>query len=79
MELLVDGKLLTEIAPNPDAMGPSLPADHQFDQGSRLTLTTLSAVQIENLTLLGRIWGFLRYHHPNVAAGKIHWDYQLLR
>jgi C-terminal processing protease CtpA/Prc len=25
------------------------------------------------------VWGFLKYHHPRVAAGELHWDYELLR
>lgn len=32
---------------------------------------------IENLFLLGKIWGFLKYYHPNVAAGKFNWDKEL--
>src|SRR5262249_53862472 len=33
----------------------------------------------ENLTMLGKVWGFLKYHHPSVVAGKHHWDYELFR
>ncbi len=29
--------------------------------------------------MTGRVWGFLKYHHPQVAAGELHWDYELLR
>ena len=29
--------------------------------------------------MLGKVWGFLKYHHPKVTAGQIHWDYELLR
>ena len=25
---------------------------------------------INNLELLGKIWGFLKYHHPEIASGK---------
>lgn len=31
-----------------------------------------------NLFLLGKIWGFLKYHHPQIAAGKYNWDQELL-
>src|SRR5262249_11282378 len=24
-------------------------------------------------------WGFIKYHHPALAAGKRHWDYDLFR
>jgi len=79
LELLVNETPLTAIAPVAIDYGPSLPEDHQFDKGSGVSLQSLSPEQIESLTLLGQIWGFLKYHHPQVAAGKLHWDYQLLR
>jgi hypothetical protein len=36
-------------------------------------------VQIENLATLGKVWGFLKYHHPRVTSGNLHWDYELFR
>jgi len=30
--------------------------------------------QVERLATLGRVWGFLKYYHPGVAGGTIHWD-----
>lgn len=30
--------------------------------------------QVERLTSLGQVWGFLKYFHPGVAAGSVHWD-----
>lgn len=30
--------------------------------------------QIERLTSLGQVWGFLKYFHPGVATGTVHWD-----
>jgi C-terminal processing protease CtpA/Prc len=53
--------------------------DHQFDSGSGISSLRLSPVQIENLTLLGRVWGFAKYYHPRVVAGRINWDYELFR
>ena len=32
---------------------------------------------IINLELLGKIWGFLKYHHPEVGKGKYDWDNEL--
>lgn len=54
-------------------------ADHQFDNGSGIALTKLSSVQVDNLVTLGRVWGFLKYHHPKVTSGALQWDYELLR
>lgn len=54
-------------------------ADHEFDRGSRITVERLSEVQIDNLVMLGRVWGFLKYHHPAIASGQRQWDYDLFR
>ena len=35
--------------------------------------------ETEKLALTGKIWGFLKYYHPNVAAGKFNWDEELFR
>src|SRR5262249_40860916 len=73
LELLVDGTPIWEAKPG------ALELDHQFDNGSGIHLERLSETQIDNLALLGRVWGFLKYHHPRVTAGEKHWDYELLR
>lgn len=28
----------------------------------------------ENIVVFTKIWGFLKYHHPTVASGKLDWD-----
>lgn len=38
---------------------------------------SINKVQIENLALLGKIWGLLKYHHPNIAKGNYDWDSEL--
>lgn len=37
----------------------------------------LSSVQIDNLLLLGKVWGLLKYFHPNVRNGATDWDAEL--
>jgi C-terminal processing protease CtpA/Prc len=78
LQLLVDGKPIWEA---PKVVRPKTPADidHEFDKGSGIAPLDLSKVQTENLTTLGRVWGFLKYHHPEVTSGKRHWDYELFR
>lgn len=44
-----------------------------------MQIASLSPVQIDNLVLLGQVWGFLKYHHPAITSGQKHWDYELLR
>ncbi|WP_316845196.1 S41 family peptidase [Pedobacter psychrodurus] len=34
---------------------------------------------LKNLTLLGKIWGFLKYHHPAIANGDYNWDGELFK
>ncbi|GHF97628.1 S41 family peptidase [Thalassotalea marina] len=74
MELLVDGK---PIADEKQALAAE--KDTAFDQGSGIELSALNQEKIANLALLGKVWGFLKYHHPAVATGGYNWDYQLFR
>ncbi|MGA9587031.1 MAG: S41 family peptidase [Terracidiphilus sp.] len=78
LRLLVDGQPIAEAKPM-DRPLTVLDTDHQFDKGSQIALSSLAPNQIDNLFTLGRVWGFLKYHHPAVAAGKHQWDYDLLR
>ena len=33
----------------------------------------------ENLALLGKVWGFAKYHHPIFLTGQLCWDAELLK
>lgn len=74
--LLADG-LPIATAPNRDQT--VLDTDHQFDNGSNISLSAVSDIQVANLATLARVWGFLKYHHPAVTGGQHHWDYELFR
>jgi C-terminal processing protease CtpA/Prc len=78
LQLLVDGKPIWEA---PKMERPKTPADtdHEFDKGSGTAPIEFSKIQMANLATLGRVWGFLKYHHPEVTSGKHHWDYELFR
>ncbi|WP_078548777.1 hypothetical protein [Litchfieldia alkalitelluris] len=39
----------------------------------------LSFEEVEDLVLLGKIWGYLKYYHPNVAKGDYDWDAELMK
>lgn len=58
-----------------------LPAekDKEFDKGSNIVFPDLNHETTDNLELLGKIWGFLKYHHPEIAKGNYNWDYELFR
>ena len=77
LELLVDGKPIADAAVA--TVKPGLPADHEFDSGSRIALDSLTPIQVENMATVARVWGFLKYHDPTVTTGQRHWDYELFR
>ncbi len=78
LELFIDGKPWTERT-RAEHVATVLEKDTQFDGGSGLTVDALTRQQIDTLMLTGKVWGFLKYHHPAVTGGKYHWDYELLR
>ncbi|WP_419212721.1 S41 family peptidase [Maribacter sp. X9] len=53
--------------------------DNEFDNGSLIEISNLTSENTENLEVLGRVWGFLKYHHPEIAEGNYNWDYELFR
>ena len=77
-EVLVDGKPLLE-APARIVIKTPAELDTAFVDGSKVTLGELTPQRIEDLVLLGKIWGFLKYHHPKVASGDLNWDFELFR
>ena len=78
LQILVDDRPVWEL---PKTAPPTtiLDRDHEYDTGSRIAPSELSAVQIRNLATTGKVWGFVKYHHPLIVAGEHHWDYDLLR
>ncbi len=76
LEVTVDGKSLDK-APERELTKPQL--DKEFDEGSQVVFSALDNKQIDNLDLLGRVWGFLKYYHPAIGAGNYNWDYELFR
>lgn len=51
----------------------------EFVHGSKVSIQDLSSFQIESLSLLGKVWGFLKYYHPTIAEGTYNWDFELFR
>ena len=48
------------------------------EAGEYRTAPETTSQSIENLYLLGKIWGYLKYHHPRVTVGCFEWDEELL-
>lgn len=53
--------------------------DKEFDNGTNIVFPEIDNRLIENLDLLGKLWGFLKYNHPEIGEGKYNWDYELFR
>lgn len=53
--------------------------DTEFDKGSGIRVKKLSDVQMESLYKLCKVWGYTKYHHPDVISGKLNWDAELFR
>ena len=67
-----------ELNGNWEGLFPAV-ADDEFDAGSKIETLPTDAETVAALDLLGRVWGFVKYHHPTIADGKKNWDYELLR
>ncbi len=78
LQLLVDGKPISE-APARVMEKTILDTDTEFDDGSGIAVSSLTEAQVEHVAALGMVWGFLKYHHPRVAEGELHWDFELFR
>ncbi len=74
----IDGKNIKDLKPLERKVFPA-DKDREFDNGSGITTIPVSENQVENLKVLGLIWGFLKYYHPNIANGEYNWDYELFR
>ncbi|NVO86375.1 S41 family peptidase [Hymenobacter terrestris] len=79
LQLTIDGKPLDQAPPKAIKTYPA-EQDTTFQRGSGVVFPAqLSAQQIENVGVLGRVWGFVKYHHPAVAAGNFNMDAELFR
>ncbi len=78
LAVTIDGKDIEKIRLYDPKLLPAK-KDSAFDSGSNIIFPKLDEQKINDLELLGRIWGFLKYHHPAVATGNYNWDYELFR
>lgn len=58
---------------------PGALLDTTYHAGSKIEMPKITPQLLDNLELLGRVWGFLKYHHPVIAQGNQNWDYALFR
>ena len=78
LKVTIDGRNVESLKPY---VRKALPAenDKEFDKGSAVKFPVLNDELIGSLELLGKVWGFIKYHHPSVAKGSFNMDYELFR
>lgn len=57
-----------------DSRKPTLTTTPQKES---IVFPALTDQVLDNLELLGRVWGFLKYHHPAICTGEYDWDAEL--
>ena len=77
-QLLIDGKDIGNIKPKIQKLLKA-DKDTEFDTGSNIPTINLTLSKTEDLAILGKIWGFLKYYHPTISTGDYNWDYELFR
>ncbi|HYV91447.1 MAG TPA: S41 family peptidase [Chitinophagales bacterium] len=78
LQLFIGGKKIEDAPAKKIKVYPAA-LDAAFNNGSGITLESPGTSQIENLEVLGKVWGFLKYYHPQVATGNYNWDFELFR
>jgi len=71
LELLIDEKPVESVAWIPGKIKP--PRKELMVSGVTID-SLLSNQQVENLYVLAKVWGFLKYHHPRIAKGDYNYD-----
>lgn len=51
----------------------------EFINGSGISTNHYNAQTVEDLAVLCKVWGFLKYYHPTIAKGECNWDFELFR
>ncbi len=78
LSITVDGKDMTTLTALPKKIYLA-DSDKSFGNASKIESITLNDATSEDLRMLGLIWGFVKYYHPNVAAGNFNFDNELFR
>ena len=74
-EILIDGKPIQQV----EEIKSKAYKKNEFIVNSRVVFPELTPQLVNDIELLGKVWGFLKYYHPQVAKGKYDWDSELFR
>lgn len=77
--VFIIGFLMIEEYTSPTNKSLPRDSDTEFNQGSKIVKQDLSPDQVEALYKLCKVWGYAKYHHPDVISGKVNWDAELFR
>jgi hypothetical protein len=78
LRLYVDGVPIEKVTTLSAELYPAQ-KDTAFANSSGIAITKLTPQQVNDLALLGQVWGFIKYHHPKAAAGFLNMDAELFR
>ncbi|MCB0632266.1 MAG: S41 family peptidase [Saprospiraceae bacterium] len=74
--VMIDGQDIQSLQPIERAQPPAQ-LDTSYAQGPHIQFEKLGITEIEHLYLLGKVWGFVKYYHPEIARGQYNWDNSL--
>jgi C-terminal processing protease CtpA/Prc len=76
MRLFIDGKPIDSVNNyrSEDVVAKTFPTPKYH-----IDTIKINPYTIINLTLLGELWGFLKYYHPNIGDGHLNWDEELIK
>jgi hypothetical protein len=78
VRLFIDGKPIEQADTSKIPLAKSL-ADTAFTNSSGISSVNVTPQTTKNLNILAQIWGFVKYHHPEVADGNANMDAELFR
>lgn len=76
-KLLVNGKKDIQFMKEKPIEYKPADLDSTYTNNSNFKLEHLTNIQQNRLYKLGKVWGFVKYHHPEIARGNINWDNEL--
>ncbi|MFD0751598.1 S41 family peptidase [Mucilaginibacter calamicampi] len=78
VRLFIDGKPIEQADTSKIPLAKPL-ADTAFNSSSGINSVNITPQTTKNLAVLAQVWGFVKYHHPEVADGNANMDAELFR
>lgn len=76
--IYIDGKNISTIKEEKPIQA-SFETNDKFKNSSGIELKNPDQSEITRLYKICKVWGLLKYNHPDVAKGKFDWDYELFK